>query len=201
MKFLFLLFTLSSAFTPLHTQSRLLSSSSSISKQLLSAVDEVCVGNVAALCNEVNAALEQPDMECDVAEFEALQNTLAHQRSILKANVERLGRLLARLDGVEVEHEEDNILFVQSRPLSKIYSSMQLTGVQDEICVGQVAELCTKAAAALEQSGECVVTEFVALKRKMTYQRSVLQAHVERLDPLLARFDGVEVDIEATATF
>jgi hypothetical protein len=110
MRFLFLLFTFGSAFTPLHSQSRRSCSPTLSSVNELSNVDEMCIENAALLCTRTDSVLDSAVEGCDIEEFEALKNQLTDQRSILATHLEKIEKLLARLDGQEVVLEDDSYI-------------------------------------------------------------------------------------------
>jgi hypothetical protein len=62
----------------------------------------------------------------------------------------------------------------------------------DEMCIENVAELCTRADAIVTMGGECDLDERDALVNQLENQRSALLARLELIDFYLQRLEGGE---------
>ena len=63
----------------------------------------------------------------------------------------------------------------------------------DEMCIENVAELCTRADVAIDG---CDLEEYEALSNQLNDQRAFLQEHVDRIDLLLRKLSSEDIGIE-----
>jgi hypothetical protein len=75
--------------------------------------------------------------------------------------------------------------------LSRLATTPALDEI-DEMCIENVAELCTRADAIVTMGGECDLDERDALVNQLENQRSALLARVELIDFYLQRLEGGE---------